>query len=314
MNRFLVVILISVSQQLSANKIDSLTTDEDILTFLGTVDKEFAATTPRRAGFLSMDSLVARFKCGLLPDITQLKNWDKVDFDMDGRTDLLTMIHWIPISEYAMDDVDIYVTFDDGNDSFRTIRLSTGILSRCQFAKPIFFHGNAGLLFYHDEYTLRKGEVNILDLESFRKRDTLIYKDGRFIEFNNRTSPKKVKFIEFRTSECFGTCPVFLMRINNDQKAVYHAIKYNPTEGKLKATIREHEFQEITKLIGYLKIDQLKDEYRVGWTDDQTGFLKIHFEDGSIKQIQDYGLIGSFGLKGLYKLLFDLRENQEWKR
>jgi hypothetical protein len=314
MKKFLVVIVLSVSQQLSANKIDSLTTDEDVLTFLGTVDKEFAATTPRKAGFLSMDSLVARFKCYLLPDITQLKNWDKVDFDMDGRTDLLTMIHWISISEYSTDAVVIYVTLDLGNNSFRTIRLSTGILPRCQFAKPIFFHGNAGLLFYHDEYALTKGAVNILDLESFRKKDTLIYKDGRFIEFNNRPSPKNVKFIEFRTSQCYGTCPVFGMRINNDRKAVYHAIKYNPTEGKLKATIEEHEFQEIMRLVGYLKIDELKDEYRVDWTDDQTGFLKIHYEDGSIKQIQDYGLIGSFGLRGLYKLLFDLRENQQWKR
>src|SRR3954469_18548152 len=116
MNRFLVVILISVSQQLSANKIDSLTTDEDVLTFLGTVDKEFAATTPRKAGFLSMDSLVARFKCYLLPDITQLKNWDKVDFDMDGRTDLLTTIHWIPMSEYASEAVAMYVTLDHGDN------------------------------------------------------------------------------------------------------------------------------------------------------------------------------------------------------
>jgi len=314
MKKFLVITLLNVSQQLSANKIDSLRSDEDVLTFLRTVDKEFAGTTFRRPAFLSIDSLRSQYKCDLPQNITHLKKWDKVDLDMDGRTDLLTTIYWIPISEYAADNVDIYVILDQGNNSFRTVRVSKGILPRCQFAKPIFFHGNAGLLFYDREYTLRNGAVNMLDLESVVKADTLIYKDGVFVEYNDRPSLKNIRFVEFRTSRCYGFCPVFWMRINNDRKAIYQAIQFNRMEGMLEGTIREKEFERIIALVRYLKIDQLKDEYRVSWTDDQTGFLKICFEDDSVKEIEDYGLLGSFGLTALYNLFFDFRENQEWKR
>ena len=52
----------------------------------------------------------------------------------------------------------------------------------------------------------------------------------------------------------------------------------------------------------------------VNWTDDQTVELKIIYSSGKIKTISDYGASGSYGLKKVYKLLFDLRQNQNWKK
>jgi len=61
------------------------------------------------------------------------------------------------------------------------------------------------------------------------------------------------------------------------------------------------------------KIDDIYDNsYRVSWTDDQTSTLKITYDNGKVKTIRDYGLIGTFGLSQAYKLLFDLRGSQPW--
>jgi hypothetical protein len=51
----------------------------------------------------------------------------------------------------------------------------------------------------------------------------------------------------------------------------------------------------------------------VGWTDDQTAWLRIRFSDGTVKEIKDYGLKGTFGLRLIYSIFFDLRSNQDWK-
>jgi hypothetical protein len=62
-----------------------------------------------------------------------------------------------------------------------------------------------------------------------------------------------------------------------------------------------------------MNLKSLQDNYRVPWTDDQTSWLKIKFNDGSVKEIQDYGLRGSFGLRLLYNIFFDLRSSENWK-
>jgi hypothetical protein len=52
----------------------------------------------------------------------------------------------------------------------------------------------------------------------------------------------------------------------------------------------------------------LKDNYNVNWTVDQTGYLNVFFENGDEKQIEDYGMVGTFELSILYDFLFEQRE------
>jgi hypothetical protein len=70
---------------------------------------------------------------------------------------------------------------------------------------------------------------------------------------------------------------------------------------------------EILGLINYIDPVKLKDEYKVSWTDDQTAWLRVRFSDGTVKEIKDYGLKGSFGLRLLYNKFFELRSSQVWK-
>jgi len=70
----------------------------------------------------------------------------------------------------------------------------------------------------------------------------------------------------------------------------------------------------LTELINYIDFANLEKDYAVNWTDDQSCTLKIVYDGNKIKEIRDYGLIGTFGLKKLYEQLFELRFNQNWKK
>jgi hypothetical protein len=128
-----------------------------------------------------------------------------------------------------------------------------------------------------------------------------------------------VEKIEYQTGPCFGTCPEFKITINKDRVATYEAIRFNKdeinskNEGFFHALIDVDHYERIVSLLDYIDFEKLKDSYRVNWTDDQTCILKITYDNGKSKEIEDYGLLGSFGLSNLYKMLFDLRNNQHWE-
>jgi len=50
-------------------------------------------------------------------------------------------------------------------------------------------------------------------------------------------------------------------------------------------------------------VKELKNNYSVNWTDDQTSTLTIIFKDHSRKVIRDYGMQGTFGLSAMYTKL-----------
>ncbi|HYM93728.1 MAG TPA: DUF6438 domain-containing protein [Chitinophagaceae bacterium] len=144
--------------------------------------------------------------------------------------------------------------------------------------------------------------------------DTLVYKFGGFVEENQNPPNYDIDSVEFHTTYCYGSCPVFSIAMNNTGNTVYTAGTYNPKQGKFTAALKKNNFSDIIGLINYLSIKSLSDDYKVSWTDDQTCWLTVKFSDGTIKTIKDYGLKGTFGLRLLYSLFFDLRSNQDWKQ
>ncbi len=111
---------------------------------------------------------------------------------------------------------------------------------------------------------------------------------------------------------CFGTCPVFSIDVDVAGKATYTAGKYSTEEGIFRSRINPNDLNQIRDLINYIGIKDLKDYYRVNWSDYPTCWITVKFDDGSSKKIEDYGELGTFGLRKLYKLFFELRNNQDW--
>lgn len=142
-----------------------------------------------------------------------------------------------------------------------------------------------------------------------------------FTEFNKNQNMYNIEKIEYQTTRCFGTCPQFNIVIYKSKKATLFAEAFNSKEkkgkeikGKFYATINERDFNEIFNLLNDIDFPNLKDKYNNGQKDTQACFLMISYENSKFKRISDYGLSGTPELKKFYKLMFELRFNQDWKK
>lgn len=110
------------------------------------------------------------------------------------------------------------------------------------------------------------------------------------------------------------------MSVLGDKSATFKAESYNrrvgnsrEIKGVFHTTISDTAFFDIINLLDYIDFPNLEDNYSVGRTDDQTSVLTVTYNNGKVKTIRDYGLVGTFGLDRLYHLFFNLRYNQNWK-
>lgn len=283
-----IILLLLACPSIFANRIDSLKTDNDVIEFLKSTNADFRSEKHDKIQLRSSETIRRDLNCDGIANQWQVKNWEKADFNQDGLTDLAVILYWY--------DYGVYVVMDNGNNSFKLHTLSYNIYEKCELAKPVASNGQQLLLF------LEKKQI-----------DTLTCKYGGFVELNRHPSDYAIDSIEFRTGYCYGSCPVFSIRIGKDGHAEYDAGTYNPKQGKFSTTIQKEKTEVIFGLLNYLSVKNLKNNYSVSWKDDQTCWLRVRFADGTVKEIMDYGLKGTFGLRLIYSVFFDLRGNQDWK-
>jgi hypothetical protein len=137
--------------------------------------------------------------------------------------------------------------------------------------------------------------------------DTLYIKNDHVMPFEKEPGEKAVMRIELKTTNCFGTCPVFEMAVNENLDVDYNGIEYVDKKGVYKLRLERKDWNYLSALIDNLRIEDLKDNYSINWTDHQTAFLTVTFKDGTKKKIEDYGLAGTFGLSLLYNYFFELK-------
>jgi len=253
-------------------------------------------------------------QCRLLADsLHSRRAFYKVDFDGNGYTDLLAIGRtgrWFNIP----------IVMNMGQDSLHLMELNRSFFSRCSW--PVMDTiGNKPVIRYYEWkiYETKDGFKEKLTL------DTLIYRFGGFVEYNPNPKKYHIKEIDFYAGPCYGSCPIFHLKINENGEATLEALEYNKNiatgqemKGIFQTRLKNEDYQRIKDLLNYLDFPHLKKHYAVNWTDDQFVELRIFYEDenGKEKQkrINDYGKIGTHGLKLLYSLLFQLRNNQKWKK
>jgi hypothetical protein len=240
--------------------------------------------------------------CNGIAEQWQVKNWEKTDFNKDGLTDLLVILYWY--------DYGVYAVIDKGNNNYKLETLTYNIYKKCELAKPVMVKDEQLLLIYQEKTSGGKGAQPV---KMIYETDTLVYKYGGFVEYNHSVRNLEIDSIQFWTGFCFGSCPVFSIRFDKNGNAEYDAGSYNPKQGKFATTINKETVEKFLGLVNYLNVKELPDNYRVPWTDDQTAWLRVRFSDGTVKEIQDYGLRGTFGLRLLYTIFFDLRSSENWK-
>jgi hypothetical protein len=252
---------------------------------------------------ISTEEVRAKISCKEGYDLLEMKNWEKVDITNDGKTDLILTAYW-GTTLYS------YAIVDKGNNIFKTYRLSKNVFDNCELFKSI----KKDDLNYLKTYIKKQEEVALMEYEELIIKDTLVFKFQEFVELNKNPRKYKIKEIEFQTSGCYGSCPVFNLKINYKGNAEFNGQAYMKHKGKSEKKIPINLFNEIQELLGYIEVEKLTENYSVAWTDDQTSFLTIRFNDNSTKKIKDYGMIGTFGLMAVYSKLIEIGKETEWKK
>src|SRR6218665_3413700 len=217
---------------LFANKVDQLQSDDDVNKFLkrqGTWIKDVYVS--------DLNSMYYDDDHKRVADSLGVKFWQKVDFDNNGLTDLLVY------GEYK-GTTRLFALIDEGK-KMNASNLGRGFLDDILFPVMTTINNQAVLLLY-------KGPEFSRSLDEYKKllkTDTLIYHFKGFIEPNFEPITYEIEKIEFSTTMCFGTCPVFELTINSDRTALYNAMQYNKIEGKHKGEIDKSSYEAIVTLL-----------------------------------------------------------------
>lgn len=291
--------------QKNLSKIDSLnskTEIEKLIHSFGKNDEVFSLKPITK--FKSHYYGGAEFCKRIADSLGVTKSFYKADFDNNGFTDLLV------IGEYY--GFQVFVVMNYGHDSLKLNRLTRRSFQECVFPKII----NDTIIRYY--YTSEPNSQAKDHTKSLQFSD-LVFKYGDFIEYNSQPKNYTIEKIEYQTTMCFGTCPQFFISIDKDKSSTFKAEAYNQKtrkskeiKGTFKTTLKDNSFEEIMGLLNYTDFPNLEGDYAVDWTDDQTCSLTVTYDNGQVKTIRDYGLIGTYGLDRLYQLLSELRFNQDW--
>lgn len=283
MKIIITISLIFFSFYCKGNAIDSLKTVEDVEAFIRikVTNKDIPIYSKLKADTLTTSSKTKFFK---------------LDLNNDGLTDLVVN------GDY------LFAVIDEGkgNVSFHYIDGGTFMLRTYILAYVDTTKTQVKLIVHpYSKHGVSASEIPFYD--------TLVYKYNGFVEFNRHPGKFGISKIAISTTQCFGTCPVFDLSVDHDGMAYYFAKQYNKKTGRFSSEVNMETVKRLFELINYINVRALKDHYNVNWTDDQTINLTITYEDGSEKNIIDYGEIGTFGLKTLYEALYKIRGTQKWE-
>jgi hypothetical protein len=277
-------IILLVPIVLRANEIDGLRTRQDVGWFVRKIDSHYRKGELFRRGGKDTGGLQDRFF--------------KLDMDGDGRTDLVINGVWLIVVMDLGDHYELHNLGEVGSD----------------------YHGVQGLLAIDSGAVLKRllvrmekgGDWRSMDSAKFYT-DTLVPFSGGMTEYNAHPDTGfRFEGLKVSTTMCFGTCPVFEMQIDTNRRVWYHATEFNKQNGQFTGGMPAAAYDRLVELLRYLPLDRLDRDYKVNWTDDQTITLEIHY-DGKVKQVTDYGEIGTYGLRILYGMLFRYRDLIQWQ-
>ncbi|MDN5285884.1 MAG: hypothetical protein JWR38_2158 [Mucilaginibacter sp.] len=224
----------SFAFHVSANAIDSLKTDNDVLKFALKVDSDLTYKGRPLVKIVPTDTLLKLLKCNDVARQRGVKTWQKVDFNQDGLSDLLVTLK-MPGNFY------VFAVIDKGDGRFKMFRLSWGFGNNCQLAWPVKVVHKQMLVFYsRTSYVQGKGSDGQWKSITELKADTLIYLYNGFIEYNAKVKNYAIKSISINSRPTAWSGPKYTANILADGKATYHGAGLN-----LKTDILLVQFQRI---------------------------------------------------------------------
>lgn len=268
-----------------SNRIDSLMTSKDI--------EDFILNDSNKINyFLKVeDKINYDLYCDNIADTLNIKkNWWKSDFDNNGLTDLLVIGN-------TSDGPKTICILDQGN-GFKSKSISKGELyEKCSFSKV-------------KDNSIEYQSVKVLDRYgnlSKLIKENLVYKFGDFIEENPNPKRHHILKIEFQEGGSHWDRSTIKIEIISNRDIAWTINDYESSK-VYNSRLSKESFKEIVDLLNYIDFENLNDEYSVAYSDAGTTTLKITYDNLKIKNINDYGGMGTRGLRKLYDTFLKLRE------
>ncbi len=304
MKQLIFLLLFSQSLQNKAGEIDNLKSHKDVSKFLKTKFKYVKFDLKDTSWVYGANNKLIK-----LADSLNVKYWFVEDFDNNQEKDLFAY-GYAETKQKKNGFLEILVVLSD-KGKFKKISLRqfyAGMFESNDIFPAIVKVNSMPFILVH---TLKdalldnsvKGNENFISFQT----DTLTFKNGFPLLYSSASFYPKINRINFKTSGCFGTCPIFEMTIMPSRDLIYKAIKYNSEYGSFSCRLSSSDYEYIISCLIASKFIELKDIYEVNWIDDQTATLEIEYDNGKVKQISDYGMLSNISLMFLYKRLYDLR-------
>ena len=300
----MLIFLLLWSKQALSNKVDELKTDKEVSEFVKTMNPDFAKNKYARFEIKATDSIAKYLNCNGIFKSWDIKNWEKADITNDGLTDLVFVAYWSNYISYAFIDM--------GDNNFKLIQFSKNPFDPCQLVKPIRIGSKNYLKISRKTVVPDTVSKDRLRYKDVLITDTLVFKFDNFIELSQLKNPDiEIESIELKTGYCYGSCPVFEIKLSKNGMANFTGIAYTTQKGESSKRLPRKYFKDVTDLATYIDVKKLNNNYSVLWTDDQTATLTLTFKDKSKKVIVDYGRQATFGLSAIYEKL--MRIALQWK-
>jgi len=117
--------------------------------------------------------------------------------------------------------------------------------------------------------------------------------------------------IELERTACFGTCPVYRVRLFKGGKAELHRIRFSEPIGEFEGTVSIFDYGKLCYLMKRLGFDELPARYTAGWTDSPT-FIVTATSGNTTKVVSDYAGVGPVELWAVQQAVDAVAHRVRW--
>ncbi|QGK72702.1 DUF6438 domain-containing protein [Flavobacterium sp. SLB02] len=321
---FITIQILFINCYSQKNESNTLKSKTELENYVRVNSKRFAKFELKKIHDFAPESDAQDSICRRIGDSLKINEYYyKADFDNNGLLDFLLIgdDHNCDESRSIRCNFCSLVLMSFPKDSVKMYNINLG--DGCFVTKIAQKNNQTVLQIYNRRRGVLSAKGNNVE------QHTLIYKCDGFIDYNKRPVKHSIEKIEFSTFGCYGTCPVFSLVIDKERNSTFFAERFNfgteeenmkkmssffnnNREGTFKTVITEENYNQILALLEYMNFANFQNENMLYEEDSGSSILKITYDNGKEKIIEDYGIVGSYSLRKLYELLFELRMNQKW--
>ncbi len=241
--------------------------------------------------------------------ISRLK-WIKLDVNNDGRKDIIINGYTkAQIGKHAINVFHLFI-FLQTDSGYSRVSLIPMYAENTPYYFNIVRVGREKLI----EVVSAGMDDGFFDPENPIKRDTLVYMQGTYVNYNRYPSQKPFKTFAWYYNSAWSNEGVFFQLDDKGNLIKKKGAWWKPETVIERSSLKKNELTKIIRLVDYVHPWKLEKYYSKGLRDNGKINLIIDYADGARKEIKDDSRsYGTYGLKAIYDALYAITMNAQWK-